>query len=488
MARTLEFRPDVEGLRAIAVLLVVGFHGGIPGLSGGFIGVDVFFVISGYLISGLFVEEMKTKGSIDILRFYARRIRRLIPAATLMILTTLIFGAYLLSPVQYNELSKSALAAAVSASNIWFLMNSADYFGVDMSSNPMLHTWSLAVEEQFYIVWPLIFLLFFRGASKHYRIIITILLLSLGSLVACIIVTETRQPWAFFGTPLRAWEFGVGALVYILPRHQRLETDLWYRSISWIGMALVVLSGLLLVEGDAFPGALAIPAVIGTGLMLRASGFDSGTVGRFLSIGPMQFLGRLSYSWYLWHWPVLTLADSLQPGPLALGPSLICLAISLALSAVTFVLVEDPIRRHRALVPRSLATIGLGAILISVGAGTSYGSYSWAKRTLDSPSQREITFARQDVPGSRECVAKYADTEPIVCEFGPSTGRETLVLFGDSHAHQWLPAFQRLASENDLKLLTFLKSACPTAMTPAFYYPALKRAYHECVTWRDRAL
>lgn len=488
MQHTLGFRSDIEGLRGIAVLLVIFFHAKIFGWTGGFIGVDIFFVISGYLISGLFIIEIENRGTIDLLRFYARRARRLLPAALTVICLTLFFGTFVLSPIEYKELTRAALSSVISVSNLWFLSESINYFAADTSSNSLLHTWSLAVEEQFYLVWPLFFLVLAREKRHRQRLNVFLILLTVVSLAFCIVVSRANQPWAFFGTPLRAWEFGVGALAFVLPSRPGLETGRRSVVTSWIGLGVIALSGVVLAETDAYPGALAVPPVLGAALLLRASNATPRWGARILLASPPMLLaGRLSYSWYLWHWPVLSFADVLTPGPLTPVMSIFCVVLSFGLSAATYFAIENPLRRHKALVARDLASLAAAAALVVIGFGVSYGSYIWVSRVLEGPEQRAIAMAKADKPKNRDCVAEVVDTEPQVCTFGLRTASTTIVLFGDSHAFQWLPVLEKLSYKNTWKTVTLLKSGCSSIIVPLFYDSRLKREYVECSAWRELA-
>ena len=211
------YRADIEGLRGVAVVLVVLFHAGVWGMRGGFTGVDVFFVLSGYLITDLLVREVERTGTISFVQFYARRTRRLLPAAVLVLGFTLLAGFFVFSPVEQGRYIKSALATSMYLSNVQFLLNASQYFAADMTADPFLHTWSLAVEEQFYLVWPALILVGFGAALSRRRLTRLIATVCLLTLAGCIWLTWLRKPWAFFGSPPRAWEFGLGALASMIP-------------------------------------------------------------------------------------------------------------------------------------------------------------------------------------------------------------------------------------------------------------------------------
>lgn len=480
---TLGFRPEIEGLRGIAVSLVVAFHAGVPGLSGGFIGVDVFFVISGYLISGLLIKEHRQKGRIDFIRFYARRARRLLPAGFLMIAVTLVVASIIVSPLEYRELSKAGISAALSMSNIWFALNTADYFGTNIHESFLLHTWSLAVEEQFYLIWPAIIAVLTMTVRSTRRCIWVFACLSAVALFACAVMTKYQSVWAFYGTPFRVWEFGAGAIAYLLPVPGNARTS---RIFTYLGVGLIVGSSVFFNNAMAFPGVVALAPVLGTCLVLCGySGAPTAIPNQLLRTRPMQVLGTISYSWYLWHWPFLTLGAIALPGPSTPGKVLTLVVASFLAASISFVFFENPIRRHQALVRGNVRSLVLGAALIFAAAGGSWMSYGIAKTALAEPVQLAIAQASRG--SSRDCLMGFGGTSPHTCIFGSDDARTTIVLIGDSHAHQWIPAIRAIAEQRQWRLITFLKSACPTPDV-RFYYLMLKREYEECPAWRDNAI
>lgn len=267
------FRPDIQGLRGLAVLLVVIYHAGISGLPGGYVGVDVFFVISGYLITGLLLREIEESGRIEFLKFYARRIRRLMPAAVLVLLTTLGVAWVVYSPLEVAELTPSAFATAVYASNIWFAHLSTDYLASGTGANPFLHTWSLAVEEQFYLVWPLfLFVVAHFGAPRtlRLRLMLAMGILTVLSLTASVLLTQYAQPWAFFGSPTRAWEFAVGGGVALWTSNSWLQNQTVVRLTGGAGIILILVAAGLYTDQTVFPGYAATIPVLGTALVILA--------------------------------------------------------------------------------------------------------------------------------------------------------------------------------------------------------------------------
>lgn len=231
------FRPDVEGLRGIAILLVVLFHCAVPGFGGGFIGVDIFFALSGYLITNLIVNEIERNGRLNFRQFYARRVRRLLPASGLVVVATLLLGFALYSPLEQAAHASMARYTLLYISNYLFMHDAADYFGRDVATNPYLHTWSLAVEEQFYLFWPAVIALALHRAGTRRRAVIVLSVICIISFGLCVWLTRVRQPWAFFGSPARAWEFGLGGLASLVRKPALSARSSWIRPLSWTDWA-----------------------------------------------------------------------------------------------------------------------------------------------------------------------------------------------------------------------------------------------------------
>jgi peptidoglycan/LPS O-acetylase OafA/YrhL len=482
------FRPDIEGLRAVAILMVVCFHTGISSVRGGFVGVDVFFVLSGYLITELLVKEVEHTGSIDFARFYARRIRRLLPAALLMLVCTLLVAFAVLSPIEIVRVAKSAIATATYTSNAWFVLQSTDYFSAGVDTNPLLHTWSLAVEEQFYLVWPLLVLLCVKGKGSSRKTIVGVLgFVTILSFAAGVWLTHTLQPFAFFGTPTRAWEFAAGGLATLLQNSPALRV--FRHAAAWLGAALLLVSAAWLTSTRGYPGVFALMPVSGTVMVLIAGKLTPSQNGLFALLGSRLFqtLGRLSYSWYLWHWPVFVFGRILLPsgrGPLL---SILLLLVSLVIAWATHSLIENPIRFSRKLALKHIYSLALGATL-TIG-GLLVGSLSLSLGEKFASSPKEVVFLNASIDSDRvdhECLTGFRRDQLKTCSFGPSDAK-TLVLFGDSHAEQWLPALIQVANSKQWHLVTLLKASCPSAMVTV-YNPRLEREEYECSAWREKAL
>jgi peptidoglycan/LPS O-acetylase OafA/YrhL len=486
MGRTLSaataYRPDVQGLRALAVLLVVVFHACARWIPGGFVGVDVFFVISGYLITRLLVREVETKGRLDFRAFYARRAARLLPASLLVLLSVMSLSLLLLSPGEQKDTAKAGLATAAYLSNFHFIREAQDYFAASSADNPLLHTWSLAVEEQFYLVWPLLIVVSLRLFGAR-RLPVILAIAGVASFVLCLLLMRQHPTWAFFASPPRAWEFALGGIAGFasVPKSAWVQ-----RSISWLGLAGIAGSAILLTEAAPFPGVLALPATLGTAAILLTSGRGLGALFRAPGV---QWLGNVSYSWYLWHWPVFVFArlgGLPQTAPVLAG----LILVSLALASVTYWVIENPARHLAWVRSRPGRTVLLGLGVSVMAAGCTVGTYAASEASANSPAQRRITQAVQAraVSSKDECNPAPDDATVKVCEFGDPKGTKTVVLFGDSHANMWATEIDVAARRHGWKLVTFLKPSCPTPTISATYYVKLKRPLRECVSWRAEAI
>ena len=479
------FRPDIEGLRGLAVAVVVASHGGISILPGGFVGVDVFFVLSGYLITGLLVTEVRNTGTIDLARFYARRVRRLLPAMAVMVMATLLVGAIILAPQELALAARAAQATAVYGANVFFGINAADYFAGDVRTNPMLHMWSLAVEEQFYLLWPFLLMSVWRFRSSRGALAALLLAASAVSLAACIYLTAHGSPFAFYGLHTRAWEFGLGGLASLIPRGARVLPGGAWLAIGWSGLLLILGSVFLVTDEVGFPGWVALVPVIGTCAALVAGNeLPRRGVGVLLASRPFQLLGGLSYSWYLWHWPFLVLGMVLLPDLQVPGKILIALA-ALLVAALTHRFLENPLRFHPYLVPRPIATLYLGAALSVLCLVAAFGCLRLAYALASTPQMGQISAAADDISDMNldRCISGSQQVE--TCEFGVRAAATRVVLFGDSDAIQWFNAVERIAAARGWQLTTVVKFGCPAAdLRPREGFAARDG----CAEWRAAAL
>lgn len=482
-------RADIQGLRAIAVLLVVLFHSGLGILPGGYVGVDVFFVISGYLITGLLVAELERRDRICLVDFYARRVRRLLPAATLVLAATLAAAWLLYSPLELRQFAASAAATAAYVSNLWFAYLSTDYLADKTGSNPLLHTWSLSAEEQFYLIWPGLLWVAarWRGAvGLRGRLLAAILAVSLVSCVVDILLTAYAQPWAFFGSPARAWEFGLGGVVALWTPGPRTGGAAMRNLCGLLGIVLIGCATLVFDARTVFPGVAAFLPVLGATAIVAAGHRQAAPAAtRWLGARPLTFVGDISYSLYLWHWPVFVFLPRLIPGGGVLVP-LLGLALSLLLAWLTCRLVENPIRCSDLALRHLGGSLALGLLLSVSSASFAFGIRHWSQS--GATAQQRYEEASQDLPAvyRNGCHLGYLQVEPPPCVFGAADADTTLVLFGDSHAAQWFPALESIVTRQGWRLVSLTKSGCPSVIFEPFNAD-LGRRYVECTQWRERA-
>jgi peptidoglycan/LPS O-acetylase OafA/YrhL len=422
------YRTDIDGLRALAVLVVLFFHLGISGFSGGYVGVDLFFVISGFLITQQIVRET-ANGEFSLLSFYERRVRRLVPALLAMLAVSLVAGAVLLLPQDFAYLARNAASAGAFLSNFSYWMQ-IDYFHGDAKARVLLHTWSLGVEEQFYLTFPLILLFCAKlGRDMLVRILVALTLLSL---VACIWMSSIDHSTAFYLFPFRAWEFLIGALL-ALGVFGPAKTLKGRHASSTIGLLLVVASVLVFDDMTPFPAANALLPCLGAMLLIRG-GADA-PVGRLLSIEPLRFIGRISYSVYLWHWPLIVFANYVIIRPLSLFENLGLAALSISLGYLSWRFVEQPFRRpveHKS----SLSVLKLAGVATAVICGVASLIYidrgvpeRFPDRTVVLASYTGSMNPEADKCGDVDLQLAPSST----CTIGDPT-KANVMLWGDSHA------------------------------------------------------
>jgi peptidoglycan/LPS O-acetylase OafA/YrhL len=483
------FRADIEGLRGIAVLLVVCFHCGVPGLGGGFTGVDIFFALSGYLITALIVKEIERTATFSFREFYARRVRRLLPASGLVVVSTLLLGFLVYSPLEQAAHASMARYTLAYVSNFLFMHAAADYFAPDVALNPYLHTWSLAVEEQFYFFWPAAIALALYRTGTRRRAAAVLSVLCAVSFGLCIWWTRTRPPWAFFGSAARAWEFGLGGLASLVRQPALLAHARWMRPVGWAGLAAILVAGCRYSPQMSFPGYAATLPVAGTiAVLLAGASGAASNLRHFLGNLALLRLGKLSYSWYLWHWPILLLAAVRFPAITWRG-RLVAAGVALLLADLTFRLLENPVRFNKFLMARPALSLSLVLLVPLAGVGVAHFSERHSLLSLASPEQSRLVLAAGDFSPlqNAHCLSEPGSAELVECAFGSRALPRTIVLFGDSHAEHWFPGLEPVATRDGWLLITMLKNRCPAARVDV-YSTILKRIDRECSSWREAAL
>ncbi len=380
------FRPDVQGLRAVAILLVVLYHAAIPGITGGYVGVDIFFVISGFVITGVLLRERVATRRTSIVAFYGRRARRIIPAASLVIIVTVVAAFHYLGELTGHDTAIDGQWAALFLANFHFAAEQTNYLASQQPPSALQNFWSLAVEEQFYIVYPTIFLVtasLARRFSLRGRIAAVLITVIVFSYAYSIVLTSTDAPSAFFSPLTRAWELALGGLIAVAGRSLRRVPQSWAAMMSWLGFAMIVVASLTLTAATAYPGALVVLPVLGAGLIIAGgTAQPAWGVESLLRRRPFQLLGLISYSLYLWHWPILIIAtQSRGTTTLPVWDNVMWLLVATAAAAITYWLLENPIRHSKFLIGRRGASIILGLCLIGATVGVT--TYERQRPTVD---------------------------------------------------------------------------------------------------------
>ena len=501
----------------MAIGAVLLCHAGIPLLAGGYVGVDVFFVISGFLITGLLLREVERTGGISLRGFYARRIRRLLPLAAVLLLAVAILSLLLLSPVRAVEVSGDIISSAFYTANWHFAAQSVDYFAQDAEPSPVQHLWSLAIEEQFYLVWPSLLLAVTwlwrrRGASVRPVLWLTLAIVGFGSLAYGIHLTGSSPGVAYFSTFGRAWELALGAAVALVGA--RRLPPIAAAALGWLGLGAIVYSILTFTAGTAFPGWAALIPTLGAACLILAGSSLGGAAraapGSVLSLGPVRYVGRISYSWYLWHWPALVFAAVIW-GPLSPVAALAVIAASWIPTALTHHLIEEPFHHARSLVrmPNRALLLGLCCTVLAAVSGVLLTTLQPTLRTAaadqvkgalvlaEEPAlQRRATALRPSplravADKSRlyyeGCLVGIPGTHSNRCLYGDPKGKRTLILFGDSHAMQFFPPLLELAEKHHWRLIALTKAECPPAEVKVIS-KITAHEYSQCDAWRQESL
>lgn len=529
-AKVSSVRYDIQGLRAFAVLSVIVFHLWPLRLSGGFVGVDVFFVISGYLIIGHILREVTKTGTVRLGAFWSRRAKRLLPSSLLVLLSVSVATLLIVPSSFWKQYFGDVIASALYSQNWKLAADSVNYLSATDAASPMQHFWSLSVEEQFYIGIPLLIVALIAirrrfaraGSDPTTAIRVLLVVVIVASFLWCLVQTSSAESIAYFSTATRAWEFALGGLASTFAV-VRASADgarvrhLLATILAWVGAGLLVLSLFVITRSTPFPGSAAALPVVGA-LLVVAFGARSG-LQRLGAVRPIAFIGRISYSLYLWHWPLIVLVPFVTGHDLGTRAKLAILVVSFVLASVTTVVLEEPLRFSRLMKtmrPRRVAVVGLVAtvVVVSVSAG---GLVDLDRQTRDAkafaaslatgdvdcfgaaalisspkpcvnPKLREVMTptlanASSDDDNRRECWGMPHPPSPGLCTFGPKTGyKKHLLAIGDSHNNALMGTYKRIAEKYDWRIDVSGVGGCywTTATQPAPFYAAAVN----CKNWK----
>jgi peptidoglycan/LPS O-acetylase OafA/YrhL len=553
-----DFRPDIEGLRALTLVAILLFHAEVPGAAGGFVGPDIFFIISGFVITGALWNQVSSTGTIGLRSFYGSRARRLLPVSALVGVVTVIASVALLPTTQAASVVGDAIASALYVCNYWFIGQNVDYFSTHLPPSPFQHYWTLAVEEQFYLVWPLVIIctaLLVRLARRWRTgtrdlpanpskrpYIVVFAVITIASFALSLLMTYLVPAAAYFSLPTRAWDLSVGGLAALTLGQWRRIPPRAAKVTGWVGFGLIVFACVYFTPGMAYPGTAALVPMVGTVLILGA-GVNAPTVGpgRILAWSPMRATGRLSYSWYLWHWPILVLGPVLLGFKFGLFANLMSIVVAGGLAMLTLRFVENPLRYAASLRRSPMKSLAVGAVATALAAGTAFalmpgipstvgpGAPAAAMRvaaaptptgstnqTYDAAIQRVFAQVQAAVSSSADLKAVPSNLTPpltnvavvqqkammfdgcmrtdkesgyLECAMGDTTSATRVALIGDSHAAMWTPAFQQLATERNWRLEMMAKEGCPMLDVPiAKYLNSIVESFRHCEQWRGEVL
>jgi len=469
--------PQIQALRALAAILVLLFHAHV--VDGGYIGVDIFYVISGYLITGLIVREIEERGGLDFKGFYLRRIKRLLPTSFFILMVTALSAWYFYPGTMREDLGRHIFAAPVYVSNFLFAFWQMDYQNLNAIPPVVVHFWSLAVEEQFYLFWPVIVLVAFKlgGRKKLFQVIA---LITVASFAFSLYLTEVAPIWAFYSLPTRAWELGVGALLLAIPKKYKLS--LFY---PWAALALIAYSTIFYTEKTPFPGTAASAPVIGTAAAIASISSWPRILNFFSNLRVTQWLGEISYPLYLWHWPLLVIPMVYFGRGLTIIERLVAILATLLFADLTHRYIEQPLR-HIQLSPRKVISGAVIASLIATGTGVAISATANNTITLSSGETYSLTeIMERPQVYLDDCHVNNGETLSNDCSYGPVSDRK-IVLFGDSHAAQWMPVLEKLAYEKNFTLISLTKSACPAPAVVKVESGGYKNA--DCDEWRKNSI
>ena len=531
---------EIQGLRAIAVLAVVLYHAQFSWIPGGFVGVDVFFVISGFLITQMILKELSHSNTINFPAFYARRLRRLLPTAVVVVITTIGVGRHLISPLRFRSLGLDGISSIFYGANYRFYFSQIDYLNLGSKPSLLLHFWSLAVEEQFYFVWPLLIFVGYKLFKKWGAFTLLLPVLGLSFFIS-LKFSSSNPTLAFYSLQTRAWEFAVGTLTCFAVFAIRKVPIVFRTLLGWAGIGILAFGFLMIKDSQPFPGFAALVPTLAAALVIFASSYGN-FVGSFLISNPIFYgVGAISYSLYLWHWPIYQLESEVlgvTPRGFALYGYFI---LTLTFTLSSYYLIEKPIRNYRRLAVRTHHSFYAGGLISAAGVLTALSVMSinlFALTTTDVaaanptsassavatptattdpiPSPAATTYptapptlastfnfpegtstpisasvlAQTSFDGS--CEIQLPTTAILECYRGAISSKHTIVIFGDSHAEQWLPALNAVGLKYSFKVIIYSKAGCPAPKLTVQKVVDLAAnkllPYPECAIWRSAVI
>jgi len=470
--------PQIQALRALAASLVLIYHADL--LPGGYIGVDIFYVISGYLITGILLRELEHTNSIDFPAFYARRFKRLLPSSVVVIVFTGIMSWVFLPASMRQNIGKELIAASTYISNYLFAFWNNDYQNQGATPSPFIHFWSLAVEEQFYLFWPIALFVFYKIGARR-GVFVGIAICGAASFIFSLFLTQRSPIWSFYILPTRAWELAIGGLLLVVPK------KVFSRS-QWgvIATVMIVFGAVQFNDRTAFPGTAAILPVLATALLILSLDKWPPLLSHIGENRVTQWLGEISYPLYLWHWPILVIPTIYLSRSLSMREIVGLLLLTTLLAGITHTFVEMPIRyrkwnNRKTFIIAGFVTSALVALGLFIFAtySNSISIPGYGKYSLDEIKKLPAI----NVDG---CNRKLGQVISPACTYGDLKASRTIVLYGDSHAAQWFPALDKIGRENNLKIISLTKSTCPAAEVKKELIGIYR--VKECQAFRDYAV
>ena len=484
--KKMTYRAEIDGLRAIAVLAVIIFHAGIEQLSGGFIGVDIFYVISGYLITAIIITAVK-KQQFSYRSFYARRAKRLLPAAITMILVTVIFAAFILSPDKYYQLAKSAEFSTLFMANVWFMKNSG-YFDLSTQISPLVHMWSLSIEEQFYFCYPFIVLTAYK-IGKLKGIFWSIVIIILTTFLLNISLINSYPNFTFYMLPTRAWELGLGALIHFLPTLKTRQGAL-VNLLSYTGLIAIFYSFFFITEHDVYPGYLALIPTLATALLIYSLYEQNTSIKRLLSSKPLVFIGKISYSSYLWHWPIIVFYRIyINERAFNSIEVFMLIFISLIVGYLSWRFIENSFRYKKYNDKKILTTTAYAtsiSVLLIASVLLTKGFPIRVSADLAAISNKKLMRSLPCI----EHISPLAGIDEKFCVIGSPWGSAKYkgIIWGDSHSLHWGQLLHQQAKKNNISLVIAPRK-CPAYLNSAYiksHYPKYPQFNKNC-TFRNKA-